>query len=161
MTATANDFQPLQLAAEALREAINAVPDHHFTAPMAGWSPRDVVAHLIHWNRLMIAACQSILKGETPTYYADHAYNYRNINAEAVAKYNSLDKSVMLSELETSLGELQAFARGLNPADLDAETGVMHYRGVPATVTCTLGSLAQDYEEHAREIREWLAASQS
>jgi len=152
-----NGYPPLQQGYETLRAAVMDIPDNRFTAPMSGWSPRDVVAHLIGWNRRMITACQSILKGQTPDYYADREFNYSHINAEYMAQYDSQNKGEMLAELETSLGEMQAYVRSLKPGDLDAETGVPHYRGGFATAARTLGSLAGDYEEHAHEIREWLA----
>jgi hypothetical protein len=44
---------PLEQAWGALAAAVRALPEERFLAPLRGWSARDIVAHLIGWNRLM------------------------------------------------------------------------------------------------------------
>ena len=119
------------------------------------WTPRDVVAHLIGWNRYMILACKDIMRGDPPGYYVEHNINYRDINAGFVQQYDSRNRDVMLGELAKSLEQLQTFVRGLPPDDLARDFGVTYYRGGAATIGRTLQSLATDYEEHAEEIRAW------
>jgi uncharacterized protein (TIGR03083 family) len=143
---------PLEQAWGALAAAVRALPEERFLAPLRGWSARDIVAHLIGWNRLMIEASGSILRGETPAYYADAPHGYRNLNAMHAAAHPSPRREQLLRELETSLLELMTFVRSLPPAEIDDSHGVLHYSGRPATVGGTLRSLAQDYREHTLEI---------
>ena len=151
-----DDFQPLNAAHSTLRESILALkPDQFLGSINGGWTPRDVVAHLVGWNHYMILACKDIMRGDPPSYYVEHSINYRDINAGFVMQYDSRDRDVMLGELGKSLGQLQTFVRGLSPDALDKDFGVTHYRGGVATITRTLQSLATDYEEHAAEIRSW------
>jgi len=146
----------LQAYAEFVR-CIESLPEARFLTPLDGWSPRDVLAHLIDWNRLMIEASASILMGKAPAYYADAPNDYRNINAGFVANYSSTSKVDLLLELEGSLGEFKAYVAGLPLAELSADHGVIHHSGRPATIAAIILSLAGDYRHHLRQIRDWLA----
>jgi hypothetical protein len=143
---------------EAFCDAIRALPEDLFLAKIDEWTPRDVVAHLVGWNRRMVHACQDILAGTTPDYYADAPNDYRTINAGYVARHASTSREALLRDLAAGLEELTAYARALNPAEWEASHGVKHYRGAPATVAGTLASLAGDYAQHARQIRQWHSA---
>ncbi len=134
-----------------------SIPEAGFLAPMNGWTPRDVVAHLIGWNRFMIQACESILSGESPAYYADAPNDYRNINAALVSHYTSRSRLQLLAELAASMTEFEAYLAGLPASERSADHGVTHYSGEPATVSKILRSLAGDYEHHTRQISTWLA----
>lgn len=123
---------------------------------MNGWSPRDVLAHLIDWNRQMIEASATILQGETPAYYADAPNDYRNINAGFVTRHVSRSKTELLEELRSSMEDFERYIRSLNQSELTASHGVMHYSGRPATVAGIIASLTGDYQEHLRQINAWL-----
>ena len=152
-------FASLAAAYHAFQECIQSLPDGLYLSPMNGdgWSPRDVVAHLVGWNRRMIESGRDILRGEQPSYYSDSANDYRNINAGFVAKYSTRDRASLLGELAASMQEFETFLHGLKPSELTADHGVVHYGGSPATVARLMDSLAGDYRDHAREITEWLA----
>jgi len=135
---------------------ILSLPDEQFLAPMNGWTPRDVVAHLIGWNGLMIEASQSILAGRPPSYYADTKNDYSHINAGFTKKYASPSKQELLAELKSSMEKFEAFISTLPKKELTAEHGVVHYSGLPATVGKIMNSLAGDYQYHTRQISEWL-----
>ena len=135
---------------------IRSLSETQFLTAMNDWSPRDVVAHLIGWNRLMIEASLSILAGQPPAYYADAPNDYSNINAAFVAKHSSYLREDLLHELESSMVEFKAYIAGLSPADLSSDHGVIHYSGRPATISAIITSLAGDYQHHARQISDWL-----
>jgi hypothetical protein len=151
-----NHIVPLKQAYEDFRQCILSVPDDLFLSPLNGWSPREVMAHLIGWNDYMITASRAIILGETPSYYADFPNDYKNINAEFVARYASQDKAVLLDELALSFKRFTKYVESLEPGDVGADHGVLHYRGGPATVACIIQSLAGDYEHHRQEIELWL-----
>ena len=149
-------FTSLTTSYQAFRECIQSLPDDLYLSQLNGWSPRDVVAHLVGWNRKMIESGKDILRGEKPTYYTDWANDYKNVNAAFVGKYSSRDKASLLGELAASMNEFETFLHGLEPPELTADHGVVHYGGGPATVARLMDSLAGDYRDHTREIREWL-----
>jgi hypothetical protein len=137
-------------------ECIISLPEALFLSPMNGWSPRDVVAHLIGWNRLMIEASAAILRGETPAYYADAPNDYRNINAGFVNQFSSRSKAELLDELKFSMKDFEQYINSLDQDELTASHGVVHYSGRQATVVGIINSLTGDYREHLRQINEWL-----
>ncbi len=126
---------------------------------MNGWSPREVVAHLIGWNSLMIEASLSILAGKTPAYYDDAPNNYSHINAGFTARYSSQSKQELLAELKSSMEGFEAFVLALPDGELAAQHGVRHYSGSSATVSKIIASLAGDYQFHTQQIIEWLNKS--
>ena len=153
---TVDCLRSLKRAYEDFRDCILSIPDDLYLSPISHWSPRDIVAHLVGWNRNMIDACNAILRGETPSYYVDAPNDYRNINAAFVARYSSQNKAALLDELASSIEELQQYVSRLDQIELDADHGVVHHRGGPATVTRTVESLTGDYRYHRQKIIEWL-----
>jgi hypothetical protein len=151
-------FSPLQDAYQGFVAIILSLSDDQFLCPLAKdeWAPRDVVAHLVGWNDLMIEASRSILAGNSPAYYADSPNDYRNINAGFTLKYSSRSRQELLADLRASLARFEAFVFALAQDDLTAHHGVRHYSGDPATVTRIIASLAGDYRTHIAQIREWL-----
>ena len=147
---------PLKKAYQDFVGVILPLSDELFLTSMGGWAPRDVVAHLIGWNRLMIEAPSSILVGQAPAYYADTPNDYSTINAGFTSRYSSHSKHELLSELELSLASFEAFILALQDDEMLADHGVRHYSGSPATVGRIISSLAGDYQSHTRQIIAWL-----
>jgi hypothetical protein len=147
---------PLQNAYQPFRDLILSLSESDFLSPMDDWSPRDVVAHLVGWNWQMIEASTSIMAGETPAYYADAPNDYKNINAAYVERYASRSRTELVGVLESSMQDFASFVMALPPHELDADHGVLHYRGHPATVAGIINSLKGDYEHHTRQVGEWL-----
>ena len=135
---------------------IDSLSSEQFLSPMNGWAPRDVVAHLIGWNGLMIDASLSILAGNPPSYYDDAPNDYSNINASFTAKHSMQSKLELLAELRLSMEKLETFIDGLPIEELTADHGVLDSRGDPATIAEIIDSLAGDYQDHSREIEDWL-----
>jgi hypothetical protein len=149
----------LRNAYQDFTEVILSLSNEQFLSSMNGWSPRDVVAHLIGWNKLMIEASLSLLAGKPPAYYADTPNDYSNINAGFTAKYSSQSKQELLAELKSSMEGLETFALTLPEGELTEDHGVRHYSGDPATVSRIVASLAGDYQVHTRQIRECLTGN--
>jgi hypothetical protein len=135
---------------------IDSLSSEQFLSPMNGWAPRDVVAHLIGWNDLMIESSLSILAGNPPSYLDDAPNDYSNINASFTTKHSSRSKQELLAELRSSLESLMKFIDGLPIEELTANHGVVDDSGDPATIAEIIASLADDYQDHSREIEDWL-----
>ncbi len=151
---------PVKNAYQDFVNVILSLSDEQFLTQIYEWSPRDIVAHLIGWNTLMIESSLSILSGKPPAYYDDTPFNYSHINAGYTAKFSSQSRKELLAQLQSSLAELEAFILSLSDDELKADHGVRHYSGVPATVSKIIASLAGDYEYHTQQIRDWLKKSQ-
>ncbi len=151
-----NVMLSLKRAYQDFAKLILSLPDEQFLSSMNGWSPRDVVAHLIGWNGLMIESSLSILAGKSPRYYDDARNDYSNINSGFTAKHSSRSKPELLAELKSSMEKFEAFIYSLPAEELAADHGVVHHSGGPATVARIINSLAGDYQYHTRQIMEWL-----
>lgn len=91
---------------EGLARSIASLNDDLYFRKLHAWSPRDILAHLVGWNRYVIRGCQQIKNGELPSYDIDPGENFRNINAVLVREYPSCDKQELLGQLGASAQEL-------------------------------------------------------
>jgi hypothetical protein len=135
-------------------EGVTSLSTESFLRSLGDWAPRDIVAHLIGWNRNIRIGCGQIRNGLVPFYHKDGPNDYRSINGGLIARYNSTDRAALLRELGVSKDELVAYVTGLDLEDWDKDWGVQHYRGGPATIGRSIESLTGDYINHAEEIRQ-------
>jgi hypothetical protein len=149
-----NDIQDLERAAAAFVACIDSVPEALFLNKYTEWAPRDVVAHLIGWNRYTIKGCEQIRNGITPFYFDDAGADFSNVNAASVQTYASQDRRELIDELERSLHELQTYLAGIAQEDWERDFGI-RYEGHSATVANTVAALTADYRGHAGEIEAW------
>ena len=118
------------------------------------WSPRDVVAHLIGWNRYIIEGSNQIRRGELPFYDIDPGEDYSKVNAVLVLEYASTDRQEMLDELRVSAQELKRFIGSLDSSEWSQDYGVRH-KGAIITVQNTVDELIEDYDIHKERIEDW------
>ena len=133
---------------------IDTLPALLFLTKIDNWSPRDVLAHLIGWNRYTIEGCQQIRRGEIPFYFIDPGDDFSKVNALLVKKYNSSDKRRLINELETSAQELEQFLLSVDPTEWEANYGVT-YEGEPVTIKNSIDVLIRDYVVHRQRIEKW------
>lgn len=150
-----NTLHLLTQAYQRFTELIASLSDEQFLSPMDSWAPRNVVAHLVGWNSLMIEAALSIMAGSPPAYYEDAPNDYSNINAGFTEKFSSESKRDLLADLRSSMEKLERFLSSLPAEELAKDHGVKHHSGSPATVARIIESLASDYQYHTNQIEEW------
>lgn len=143
----------LETAYSSFVDSVNSLPAEAFLRSLGDWTPRDIVAHLIGWNRNILTGCQQIRGGVSPFYHNDGLNDYRIINSVSISRYKSTDRSVLLRQLAQSKDELVAYVKGLDQLDWERDYGPRHYRGGPATVGRSIESLTEDYINHTAEIR--------
>ncbi len=131
---------------------VNSLTPADFLRSHGDWTPRDIVAHLIGWNHNIRLGCQQISTGLSPFYHRDGPNDYRSINAESIARYNSTDRHALLQELALAKDELTAFLHSVAEQDWGKDFGVQHYRGGAATIGRSVESITRDYADHAQEI---------
>ena len=96
----------LDQSVEGLAAAVASLDEELFLEKLNGWSSRDIVAHLIGWNRFVIQGSKQITRGELPSYDVDPGENYSKVNAKLIREYPSTDQRELLEELRSSAREL-------------------------------------------------------
>ncbi len=137
---------------------VQGLPEAAFVTKMDGWSPRDVVAHLIGWSTYTIEGCQEMRNGRPPSYLSDWRVDFRNINAVSVRKFNSEDRILLLEQLAASLKTLKEYLRSVPAKEWASDPGV-EYHGHRITVQNSIEGLTADYAHHTRQIEAWNARS--
>ncbi len=132
---------------------IASLPEDLYLAPIDAWAPRDVLAHLIGWNRYTMEGSRLLLRGEMPPFYVDAGDGFSAVNAVSVQRYASRDRRELLAEFEASLRELQQFLRALSPGEWEAGVTPGPHR---ITVRNSVQALGDDYANHREQIERWL-----
>ncbi len=141
----------LQAAVAALARSMTSLSDECFLARLNGWSPRDMVAHLIGWNRYVIEGSRQIRQRRLPFYDVDPGENYSTVNAVLVREYPSRNREALLVELEASTRELTLFLQSLDPDEWNRDYGVRH-QGEVITIRSTIDDLIGDYGHHTKQV---------
>jgi len=152
---------------QAFAASVAALDEHLFFRKVDGWTPRDILAHLIGWNRYIVEGSKQILRSELPFYNVDPGPNYSKINAALIREYDDKDRSVLLEKLAKSADELIAFLRAIAPEEWDRDFGIRH-KGENLTVNYTSDDLVtvkntvddfiSDYDHHRRQLEEFRAS---
>jgi hypothetical protein len=139
---------------------VGSLDEELFFKKINRWSPGDIVAHLIGWNRYIIEGSKQIKRGELPFYDIDPGENYSNVNAVLVRQYSSGGKQDLLDELRASAGELKQFLLLLDHSEWDRDYGVRH-QGSTITIRNTVDDLISDYAHHRKQIEGWAKLRQN
>jgi len=137
-----------------LHRCVSSLDQRMFLTPISRWSPRDIVAHLVGWNRYLVEGADQIRRGELPFYDIDPGDNYSNVNAVLVRRYSSTNREELLDDLRASAQDLQQFLRSLDPGEWDRDYGVRH-AGATITIRNSVDELIDDYVHHREQIVKW------
>lgn len=128
-----------------------------FLTPRNGSSSRDIVAHLIGWNRYIIKGSREIIKGELPFYDVDPGEKYSKVNADLISKYPSEDTRKLLHQLDQSAENLKEYLLALHREVWASDFGVRHRDSV-VTIQNTVGDLSEDYHHHCSQIDQQMSS---
>ena len=140
----------------ALEGCVRSLQQGQFLKKINRWSPRDIVAHLIGWNRALIQGSNQIRKGELPFYDIDPGENYSKVNDAFVKEISSESREELMDQMHSSAGQLVEFLRTLSPDQWDHDYGVRHKEAV-ITIRNSMDELMEDYAHHLKQIENWLA----
>ncbi|HSE39659.1 MAG TPA: ClbS/DfsB family four-helix bundle protein [Acidobacteriota bacterium] len=149
-----DQIEKLNKNVQALSFSLASLDEDHFLMKLNGWSSRDIVAHLIGWNRAIVQGSRQILKAELPFYDVDSGENYSKVNADFVRNYSSTDLQEMVMEMLRSADELSEFLKTLNEKDWSHDFGVKN-KGLTITIKSTVDDLIEDYAHHTTQIEKW------
>ena len=142
----------LDTAYGAFLQTVRGLSPEAFLRSLGDWTPRDIVAHLIGWNRITLVGCGELREGVEPFYFYDGTNDYRKVNAKFFRQFGSENRDALLEEMAVTMDALAAFLKTIDEAEWEADTGIVHYRGGPATVARCVDSLVRDYRKHREEI---------
>ena len=149
--------QQIERLGEAVESFVTSVFDLSedlFLSKLNGWSPRDITAHLIGWNRHVIRGSEQIQRGDLPFYDIEPGDDYSKVNEALVRQYDATDRQELTEELRASGRELKRYLTSLDPGAWDRDFGVRH-RGTPVTIRATVDALIADYVHHQRQIEQY------
>lgn len=142
----------LDAAYHAFRDTLKTLSPDAFLASLGDWTPRDIAAHFIGWNRITLVGCGELREGVPPFYFQDGTNDYRRVNAAFLERYASRDREQLLAAMASTMEELASYLRGVPEIEWELDTGVAHYRPGPATVARCVDSLIRDYRKHREEV---------
>jgi uncharacterized protein YukE len=146
-----SQIQRLHQAVETFAVAVGSLAQERFLSPLGNWSPRDMVAHLVGWNGLVVTGSRQILRGQLPSYDVDPGRDWAKVNAVLIREHPSRDCDELLGELRRSAAELERFLTSLGEAEWSRDSGVRHHDEV-VTIEGTVDELLADYDHHRRQI---------
>lgn len=145
----------LKAARRAVLEAAVALsPEAAGIIFLGEWSAKDIVAHLIGWDRANAEAVQAVLAGRLPAFYAHRDPDWRAFNAELVAQYRDEDYVAGLRAARASHQALCELLESIPAAEFERDHGV-RFRGYKVTIARLLAADSRDEQVHAQQLREF------
>lgn len=142
----------LQIAYAGFMNTLQDLSPETFLASLGDWTPRDIAAHFIGWNRITLAGCSALREGAEPFYFYDGTNDYSKVNAKFFTQFPSVDRIELMNEIASTYDVLIAYLRSIPENEWELDTGIVHYRGNPATIARCVDSLVRDYGKHRQEI---------
>jgi len=150
-TDTEAQVAALESSLESFAACVRTLDSPDYLGLIGRWTPRDIVAHLIGWNRAVIVGSDQLRVGKLPFYDVDPGPDYSKVNAAFLREYPTTNREQLLSELEESAQELGNYVQGLDPHDWEWDFGVRHV-AERLTIRGAADELIADYEHHRRQI---------
>ena len=147
----------LETAYTAFMETMRGLSVETLLTSLGDWTPRDIAAHFIGWNRITLAGCSALREGAEPFYFYDGTNDYRRVNAGFLSRFSSTDHAELLKEIQETKEILMTYLNTIPETEWEMDTGIVHYRGGPATVARCVDSLIRDYRKHRQEILDGFA----
>ncbi|MBI5963006.1 MAG: ClbS/DfsB family four-helix bundle protein [Chloroflexi bacterium] len=142
----------LELAYAEFMQTARGLSSEDLMKSLGDWTPRDILAHFTGWNRITLVGCAELCEGVEPFYFYDGTNDYRKVNAQFLMRYNSIDPNVLLTQIKATIDALISYLWTIEESEWELDTGIVHYRGGPATVARCVDSLIRDYRKHREEI---------
>ena len=148
----------LETAYASFIDTLTGLASEDILKSLGDWTPRDIAAHFIGWNRITLAGCSALREGAEPFYFYDGTNDYRKVNAKFITQFPSTDQDELLKDIASTKEALTAYLKTIPESEWELDTGVVHYRENPATIARCVDSLIRDYRKHRQEIIDGLAS---
>ena len=114
------------------------------------WSVKDLLAHLVGWDRTNREAVGEILAGKKPSFWVHYGRGWQSYNVRLVTEYRRDDLAEMIATVEQSHRELIDYLQSV-PAD-------EYLKRKP--IGTLLRVEATDEEEHCQQVEQFSAGRQ-
>ena len=148
----------LETAYASFIDTLTGLASEDILKSLGDWTPRDIAAHFIGWNRITLAGCSALREGAEPFYFYDGTNDYRKVNAKFITQFPSTDQDELLKDIASTKEALTAYLKTISESEWELDAGVVHYRENPATIARCVDSLIRDYRKHRQEIVDGLAS---
>ena len=162
MRKTAEDKKAALLAdvvaarSEILDAARALSPAQQTEVFLGTWSARELLAHLIGWDRANVRAARELQRGELPSFYAYRDPDWRSYNARLVSRHRRGTFRELLRATQESQVKLIAFFSRVPAIEFEKDQGV-RFRGYKVTLARLLQADAKDVRVHAAQLRRFAA----
>jgi hypothetical protein len=154
-------LREIQFERAALDEAISGLPARKMTragVTRGGWSVKDILAHIVEWQKMNLMWYHEGLKGNTPSIPAP-GFTMREIprlNELIFRKYHRMSLQAVLAEYKLYHRRIVALIRALPDSDL-VTLGNYSWTGPSWTLSDYLrAATAAHYLWGRKRIRRWL-----
>ena len=121
------------------------------------WSIKDLVAHLIGWDKTNLQAVKSVLNGQVPSFYEHRDPDWRTYNAMLVKKYMKGSTQELIATAKRSQERLLQLLQTIPPEHLNEDFGV-RFRGYKVTIQRLLEAETEDEQIHYKQITDYFKA---
>jgi len=142
----------LETAYKDFMQTLQSLSAENFIKSLGDWTARDIAAHFIGWNRITLIGCSELREDVEPFYFHDGTNDYRKINANFLEKFPSSNRDELVKEILITKDVLIVYLKSIDENEWELDTGIVHYRGGPATIARCVDSLIRDYRKHRQEI---------
>jgi hypothetical protein len=118
------------------------------------WSIKDLVAHLIGWDKTNLAATKSVLAGQVPGFYEHRDPDWRTYNAILVKKNKKNSSPELITTAKDSQQRLIKFLQTIPPENFNKNFGV-RFHGYKVTIQRLLEAEAEDEQTHLQQITDF------
>lgn len=146
----------LETAYASFIDTLTGLASEDILKSLGDWTPRDIAAHFIGWNRITLAGCSALREGAEPFYFYDGTNDYRKVNAKFITQFPSTDQDELLKDIASTKEALTTYLKTIPESEWELDAGVVHYRENPATIARCVDSLIRDYRKHRQEIVDGL-----
>ncbi len=146
----------LETAYASFIDTLTGLASEDILKSLGDWTPRDIAAHFIGWNRITLAGCSALREGAEPFYFYDGTNDYRKVNAKFITQFPSTDQGELLKDIASTKVALTTYLKTIPESEWELDAGVVHYRENPATIARCVDSLIRDYRKHRQEIVDGL-----
>ena len=142
-----------------LKEALKRSEAEQDQVFLGIWSIKDLVAHLIGWDKTNLEAAKSVLKAQVPAFYEHRDPDWRAYNAILVRKHKKGSTQELIAAAKKSQEKLLEFLQTIPPEYFNKDFGV-RFRGYKVTIQRLLEAETQDEQTHAKQITDFFKGSQ-
>lgn len=106
------------------------------------WSPKDIVSHIVGWEREVARRFRMFLAGQTE----DVEYDIDSFNAQSVASRRQLSWEQVIDELKAAQKELKGVNEAIRYENLTTESRFQEW----------VETLCRHYEHHMAQIQKFV-----